>query len=73
MALSLGSPPAGVTRRHVVVEPGLSSTLLREPRPPSRLIRGEPEGLDRPGQARVTNASSAGRARIHVQRPPRRP
>ena len=26
VALSLGSPPAGVTRRHVVVEPGLSST-----------------------------------------------
>ncbi len=25
VALSLGSPPAGVTRRHVVVEPGLSS------------------------------------------------
>ena len=26
VALSLGSPPAGVTRRHVIVEPGLSST-----------------------------------------------
>jgi hypothetical protein len=26
VALSLGSPPAGVTRRHVVVEPGLSSS-----------------------------------------------
>jgi hypothetical protein len=27
VALSLGSPPAGVTRRHVVVEPGLSSPV----------------------------------------------
>jgi len=42
VALSLGSPPAGVTRRHVVVEPGLSSTPLRKPRPPSRLVRAEP-------------------------------
>ena len=25
VALSLGSPPAGVTRRHIAVEPGLSS------------------------------------------------
>ena len=30
VALSLGSPPAGVTRRHVVVEPGLSSTPFEE-------------------------------------------
>lgn len=29
VALSLGSPPAGVTRRHVVVEPGLSSPAPR--------------------------------------------
>ena len=28
VALSLGSPPAGVPRRHVVVEPGLSSTAF---------------------------------------------
>ena len=41
VALSLGSPPAGVTRRHVVVEPGLSSTSLRRPRPPGRLVRAE--------------------------------
>ena len=39
VALSLGSPPVGVTHRHVVVEPGLSSTSLRRPRPPGRLIR----------------------------------
>ena len=64
MALSLGSPPAGVTRRHVVVEPGLSSTLLREPRPPSRLVRAEPEGLRRGGQAkgRAAGGGSSGPA-----------
>jgi len=41
VALSLGSPPAGVTRRLVAVEPGLSSprTFRREGRPPGRLIR----------------------------------
>jgi hypothetical protein len=32
VALSLGSPPAGVTRRHVVVEPGLSSNALARAR-----------------------------------------
>src|SRR5258707_14640926 len=50
VALSLGSPPAGVTRRHVVVEPGLSSTPLRKPRSPGRLVRAEPEGLTSRGQ-----------------------
>ena len=39
VALSLGSLPAGVTRRLVTVEPGLSSTFLRRPRPPDRLVR----------------------------------
>ncbi len=39
VALSLGSPPAGVTRRHVIVEPGLSSTTRRQPRSPGRLVR----------------------------------
>ena len=40
MALSLGSPPAGVTRRLFAVEPGLSSlpALQREERPSGRLI-----------------------------------
>ena len=32
VALSLGSPPAGVTRRHVVVEPGLSSNAPKRAR-----------------------------------------
>jgi len=39
VALSLGSLPVGVTHRLVTVEPGLSSTLLRGPRPPDRLVR----------------------------------
>ena len=41
VALSLGSPPAGVTRRHVEVEPGLSSSPRRGSRPPGRLVRAE--------------------------------
>ena len=53
VALSLGSPPAGVTRRHVVVEPGLSSTTLRQPRSPSRLVRALSEAAAAPGQACV--------------------
>ena len=32
VALSLGSPPPGVTRHRVSVEPGLSSSRLREPK-----------------------------------------
>jgi len=39
VALSLGSPPAGVTRRLFAVEPGLSSTPQAGPRPPGRLVR----------------------------------
>ena len=50
MALSLGSPPAGVTRRLFAVEPGLSSTPQAEPRPPGRLVRGEGGRWDREGQ-----------------------
>jgi hypothetical protein len=44
VALSLGSPPAGVTRRHVTVEPGLSSTpegaATARPSDPVRLDGG---------------------------------
>jgi len=40
VALSLGSPRAGVTRRLFTVEPGLSSTEQAPPRPPGRLTRG---------------------------------
>ena len=50
MALSLGSPPAGVTRRLFAVEPGLSSTFLRSPRPPGHLIRLKGAGLGEAGQ-----------------------
>ena len=52
VALSLGSPPAGVTRRHVEVEPGLSSTFLRRPRSPGRLVRAESGRWAGSGQAR---------------------
>ncbi len=39
VALSLGSPRAGVTRRLFTVEPGLSSTGRNLPRPSDRLAR----------------------------------
>ena len=39
VALSLGSPPVGVTHRHIEVEPGLSSTLVKGPRSPGRLVQ----------------------------------
>lgn len=41
VALSLGSPRAGVTRRLFTVEPGLSSTEQAPPRPPGRLTGGQ--------------------------------
>lgn len=63
VALSLGLPPVGVTHRHVVVEPGLSSTSLRRPRPPGRLIRAETGRHGRPGQAPSRN-SAINRARV---------
>jgi len=53
VALSLGSPPAGVTRRLFAVEPGLSSTPQAEPRPPGRLVRDKGEGWDQEGQVEV--------------------
>ena len=37
VALSLGSPPPGVTRHRVSVEPGLSSPAFRRERPSDRL------------------------------------
>ena len=47
VALSLGSPPPGVTRRRVPVEPGLSSPRSRknEEQPSDRLTQSE-SGLD---------------------------
>ena len=51
VALSLGSPPAGVTRRLVAVEPGLSSpSRKRRPRPPGRLVRAKGGRWSREGQ-----------------------
>ena len=41
VALSLGSPRAGVTRRLFTVEPGLSSTGRNPPRPSDRLAGGQ--------------------------------
>jgi hypothetical protein len=38
VALSLGSPPPGITRHRSSVEPGLSSTMLPSPQPSSRLV-----------------------------------
>ena len=71
VALSLGSPPAGVTRRHVIVEPGLSSTARRQPRSPGRLVRalsGPPRAR---GQARRSShfVPSGGDLRIAAHAP----
>ena len=71
VALSLGSPPAGVTRRHVIVEPGLSSTARRRPRSPGRLVRalsGPPRAR---GQARRSShfVPSGGDLRIAAHAP----
>ena len=54
VALSLGSPPAGVTRRLIAVEPGLSSPppLPTRERPPGRLIRFHRGRTGGGGQAR---------------------
>ena len=50
MALSLGSPRAGVTRRLVTVEPGLSSTpegtAIARPSDPSRVVRDGGGGVN---------------------------
>jgi hypothetical protein len=48
VALSLGSPPPGITRHRVSVEPGLSSNppSPASPRSSSRLARAEVEGRD---------------------------
>ena len=51
VALSLGSPPAGVIRRLFTVEPGLSSPILRQERPPGRLILGAGCGRWAPGSS----------------------
>jgi hypothetical protein len=71
VALSLGSPPAGVTRRLAAVEPGLSS--LRGGwrrfggRPPGRLIRPHSGWNARPGQG---DYCARGRTRMVAIMPP---
>jgi len=51
VALSLGSPPPGVTRHRVSVEPGLSSSSLHRQRPSNRLIGATDRAGERGGQA----------------------
>ena len=46
VALSLGSPPPGVTRHRVPVEPGLSSPARGRERPPGRLSRPSASGAE---------------------------
>ncbi len=60
VALSLGSPPPGVTRLRASVEPGLSSTARRRRRPSGRL-------------ADSGYASAAARSRLSPGRRARRP
>ena len=60
VALSLGSPPPGVTRLRASVEPGLSSTARRRRRPSGRL-------------ADSGYASTAARSRLSPGRRQRRP
>ena len=52
VALSLGSPPPGITRHRISVEPGLSSHRGLHPdrRPSSRLARALGRALSLPGQ-----------------------
>ena len=51
VALSLGSPPPGVTRHRVSVEPGLSSSGWRRERPSDRLIGARDRAGKEGGQA----------------------
>ena len=62
VALSLGSPPPGVTRHRVTVEPGLSSMRVRKPEPRSsgRLVPGG-AGKGGPGRGQAANAGPNGR------------
>ncbi len=53
VALSLGSPPAVITRRLVAVEPGLSSPVLKRARSPGRLARPQGGGSSGKGQGRA--------------------
>jgi hypothetical protein len=66
VALSLGSPPAGVARRLVAMEPGLSSPARKaRERPPGRLIRADKCDL-----ARLRAIGIAPRRPCRVQRTP---
>ena len=71
VALSLGLRPAGVTRRLVAVEPGLSSSLLGRsfggPRPPGRLIRREHGPGARAGQPSTRTSRCRGTVAIWAE------
>ncbi len=61
VALSLGSPPPGVTRHRASVEPGLSSPRLRGERPSSRLAGIGLSAFTRSVKGREADLSKAGR------------
>jgi hypothetical protein len=66
VALSLGSPPAGVTRRLFAVEPGLSSLLAKpRERPPGRLIRREGGPCPAQRQPGLLRSPRSGRRVVH--------
>ena len=66
VALSLGSPPPGVTRHRVSVEPGLSSNppFPACPRSSSRLARGQVERRGEGVNRRASLASPSNVARL---------
>ena len=73
VALSLGSPRAGVTRRHFSLEPGLSSTRRVSPgaavaRPSARRLLGPPRG-GAPGVPAGAEPVAAGRPLTAAVRP----
>ena len=62
VALSLGSPPPGVTRHRCSAEPGLSSTWQSTTRPPDPLTRppySSPIGLGRSRASRIIRHSAS--------------
>jgi hypothetical protein len=68
VALSLGSPPPGVTRHHASVEPGLSS-----PRKRKAAIRPSGRDLDMVARPAPSTGSPVGRIAPEPGRPPARP
>ena len=69
VALSLGSPPPGVTRHRVSVEPGLSSPGRRRPR---AAIRPSGRARGRPRRGRRQHVSKLWHRRGQGRKPPAR-